>query len=142
MSREILTAKLGQLEDQVERLHTCIHMSEAASHSQLKRQIDALERECVEAESALRRDMQRSKSGLVPILAQSYDQVGRIIQSSKQRLQALEADSPDVEAVVEEKLLLAEYALDFAHLAAARALLISMDAIDAQIVQEEEGITI
>ena len=46
-------------------------------------------------------------------------------------------DSPDPETAVEEKLLLAEYALDFAHQAADRALLLSMEAIDAQLQQQE-----
>ena len=40
---------------------------------------------------------------------------------------------------MEEKILLAEYALDFAHQAADRALLLSMDAINAQMFQQEEG---
>ena len=41
---------------------------------------------------------------------------------------------------VEEKILLAEFALDFAQRAAERALLISLEAIDAQLVwQQKEG---
>ncbi|HIU47656.1 MAG TPA: hypothetical protein IAC59_10440 [Candidatus Fimadaptatus faecigallinarum] len=65
----------------------------------------------------------------------------QIIQKSKAQLQALAAESPDAESVVEEKILLAEYALDFAHQAADRALLLSMDAINAQLTQQEEGRT-
>ena len=38
----------------------------------------------------------------------------------------------------EEKALLAEYALDFAMQAANRALLISLEAIDAELTQQEK----
>ena len=39
----------------------------------------------------------------------------------------------------EQALLLAEYALDFALQAASRALLISLEAIDAQMTEQEEA---
>ena len=39
----------------------------------------------------------------------------------------------------EQALLLAEYALDFAMQAASRALLISLEAIDAQMTEQEEA---
>ena len=61
----------------------------------------------------------------------------QIVQQSRKRLQDMAQDSPDAEAVVEEKILLAEYALDFAQQAADRALLLSMDAMDAQLLQQE-----
>ena len=54
-------------------------------------------------------------------------------------MQAIAAEGPDGQAMVEEKILLAEYALDFAHQAADRALLLSMEAIEAQLLQREEG---
>ena len=141
MSHGILSVKLCQLDDRVGRLHSRIQMSETASHSQLQQQIDMLERECAAAESALRLNMRHSKSNLVSVLARGYDQMEQIIQKSKAQLQALAAESPDAESVVEEKILLAEYALDFAHQAADRALLLSMDAINAQLTQQEEGRT-
>ena len=43
----------------------------------------------------------------------------------------------DPDHIVEEKILLAEYALDFAIQAADRALLFSMEAIDAQLTQQK-----
>ena len=55
---------------------------------------------------------------------------------------AMAADDPDAEAVAEEKILLAEYALDFAQQAADRALLLSMEAIDAQAIQQQERRTV
>ena len=63
--------------------------------------------------------------------------MSQIIQSAKDRLRLMAEESRDEEAAAEEKLLLAEYALDFAHQAADRALLISMEAIDAQLLQQQ-----
>ena len=57
-------------------------------------------------------------------------------------MKAMAADDPDAEAVAEEKILLAEYALDFAQQAADRALLLSMEAIDAQAIQQQERRTV
>ena len=141
MAHEILSVKLCQLDDRMGRLHSRIHISETASHSQLKREIDALEQEYTQSEAILGENLQRSKSKLVSILAQSYKQIEQAIQNAKDQMQAAAADVPDTEAVTEEKLLLAEYALDFAHQAADRALLLSMEAIDAQLLQQQEGRT-
>ncbi len=142
MTHEILSVKLCQLSDQVGRLRSRIHMSETASHSQLRREIGFLERECAEAEMTLRENLRGSKSNLVSVVAQSYEQMERIIQNTKDQMKAMAADDPDAEAVAEEKILLAEYALDFAQQAADRALLLSMEAIDAQAIQQQERRTV
>ena len=139
MAHEILSVKLCQLDERMERLHSRIHISETACQSRLQQEIDALTEECDQAEATLRESLARSKSGVASLLAQGYDQVGRIIRSTKDRLQSIATANPDQEAAVEEKILLAEYALDFAHQAADRALLLCMDAISAQMFQQEEG---
>lgn len=142
MTHEILSVKLCQLSDRVGRLRSRIHMSETASHSQLRREIGFLERECAEAEMTLRENLRGSKSNLVSVVAQSYEQMERIIQNTKDQMKAMAADDPDAEAVAEEKILLAEYALDFAQQAADRALLLSIEAIDAQAIQQQERRTV
>lgn len=139
MAHEILSVKLCQLDERMERLHSRIHISETASRNRLQQEIDALTQECDQAEATLRESLARSKPGVASLLAQGYDQVGRIIRSTKDRLQSIATANPDQEAAVEEKILLAEYALDFAHQAADRALLLCMDAINAQMFQQEEG---
>lgn len=139
MAHEILSVKLCQLDERMERLHSRIHISETACQSRLQQEIDALAEECDQAEATLRESLARSKSGVASVLSQGYDQVGQIIRSTKDRLQSIATANPDQEAAVEEKILLAEYALDFAHQAADRALLLSMDAISAQMFQQEEG---
>lgn len=142
MAHEILSIKLCQLDESVGRLHGRIYRSETADHSELLQEICRLRQECADAESALRENLRRSKSGLVAVLAQGYEQMEQVIQKSNAQLQAMAADNPDAEATVEEKILLAEYALDFAHQAAGRALLLAMEAIDAQMLQQQEGKTL
>lgn len=138
MAHEILSVKLCQLDDSVGRLHSRIHMSETSNHQHLQQEIAVLEQECMDAEAALRENLRRSKSSLVSVLARGYGQVEHDIEQSKTQLQQLVGIGPDSEAV-EERLLLAEYLLDFAHRAADRALLFSMKAIDAQLTQQEKG---
>lgn len=137
MAHEILSIKLCQLEERVERLHSRIRLSETADRPRLGQEMEQLEQECLASEAALREQLQHSRSGLVSILSQGYSQMEQIIQTSRDQLQTLARDNPEPEAGVEEKLLLAEYALDFAHQAADRALLFSMEAIDAQLQQQE-----
>ena len=137
MAHEILSVKLCQLDDRVGKLHTRIRMSETASPSQLKQEINMLKQECREGEMSLHDTLKRSKSTMVSILAGSYEQMEQIIQNTKEQLQANAESSPDPDACAEEKILLAEYALDFAQQAADRALLLSMEAIDAQRNEED-----
>lgn len=141
MAHEILWIKLCQLDDRVGKLHSRVHMSETAGHRQLRREINALAAECEASESALRDNLLGSKSGLAAILAQDYGRIEGIIRETKAKVQAMTDQNPDGQAGAEEKILLAEYALDFAQQAADRALLLSMEAIDAQLLQREEGRT-
>ena len=106
MAHEILSVKLCQLDERMERLHSRIHISETACQSRLQQEIDALTEECDQAEATLRESLARSKSGVASLLAQGYDQVGRIIRSTKDRLQSIATANPDQEAAVEEKILL------------------------------------
>ena len=63
----------------------------------------------------------------------------QIVRNTEKRLRTMADDSLNTEAIAEEKILLAEYALDFAHQAADKALLLSMDAIDAQLQEERRS---
>lgn len=137
MAHEILSLKLCQLDERVGRLHSRIHLSETAGPGRLEQEISALERECLDEEAALRDSLRRSKSELISVLAQGCAQVERDIAWSRRQLSEALEKSPDGETATEERLLLAEYLLDFAHWAADHALLFSMKAIDAQLTQEK-----
>lgn len=138
MAHEILSIKLSQLDDKLGKLHSRIHLSEMATHDQLRQEIALMEHECIASESAFKENLRHSKSSLVSVLARNFEQVEQIIQNARDCLKQKMAENPDIEAAIEEKILLAEYALDFAHLVADWALLISMQAIDAQLVQLQE----
>ena len=132
MAYEILAVKLCELEDRLARLSSRIHLSEIAGHAQLQREIESLSRECTEAELTLCKRLQLSRAEIVSTLADTYMEIEQSIQKAKSELQAQAAGRDDPDVVAEEKILLAEYALDFAMQSADRALLLSMEAIDAQ----------
>ena len=111
---------------------------ETADRQQLQQEIQALCRECAETELTLQTKLQRSKAEIVSILADSYAEVEQSVQKAKAALQEQALCRDDSEDTAEVKILLAEYALDFAHQAANRALLISLDAIDTQRLSQDE----
>ena len=138
MAHEILSVKLCQLDDRLGKLHSRIHMSETANHGRLLQEIAALKQECAETDEALRENLSRSKAPLAAVLAQNYGQITRMIQQTGEQIQERALEWPNAESAAEEKILLAEYALDFAQRAAERALLLSLEAIDAQLLWQQE----
>lgn len=138
MACEILSVKLCQLDERMGKLHSRIHMSETAHHSQLRQEIAALEQECAASELALQQELQMSKSTYVTVLAKSYEEMEQMVKDARSRLQTMTGCCEDPETCAEAKLLLAEYALDFANQAADRALLLAMDAIDTERLRQEK----
>ena len=140
MAHEILTVKLCQLNERLDKLHSRIHISETAGHDRLQQEIAALQQECAQTDDILQKSLHRSKAPLAAVLAQNYEQIEGTIRQAACQLTALEMGCPTKETAVEGKILLAEYALDFAQRAAERALLISLEAIDAQrLLERQEG---
>ncbi len=138
MAHEILAIKLCELEDQLSRLSSRIHLSETAGHDQLQQEIKALARECTETDLTLQKKLQLSRAEIVATLADMYGKVDKIVQQAKQTLQEQTASHANPDTAAEDKILLAEYGLDFAVQAANRALLLAMEAIDAQLTQQEQ----
>ncbi len=136
MAHEILSVKLCELEDQLSRLGSRIHLSETAGHERLQREIKELTMECAEAELTLLSKLQLSRADMVSVLYDAYGKIEQLVRKTKDLLQK-QADSSTPDIAAEEKILLAEYALDFAAQAANQALLLAMEAIDAQLMQEE-----
>lgn len=137
MAHEILAVKLCELEEQLARLSSRIHLSETSDRTQLQEEIRALRRECAETELSLQTKLQRSRAELVSVLADSYGEIRQSVRQARAALQEEAARRADPEAAAEEKILLAEYALDFALQAANHALLLAMEAIDAQLAGQE-----
>lgn len=136
MAHEILSVKLCELDERLSRLSSRIHLSETADHQQLSQDIRALRRECTETELALQQKLRLSKSDIVSLLADTYAEVEQSLKKTKTALLGKTSGFSGTDAA-EKKTLLAEYALDFALQAANRALLLSMEAIDAQHLGRE-----
>ena len=139
MAHEILSVKLCELEEQLLRLSSRIHLTETAGRDRLREEICALTKECAETELTLQSRLQLSRAEVVATLANTYGEIEQSIQRAKSELEGQAARRNDADFEAEEKILLAEYALDFAVQAANRALLLAMEAIDAQLnVQGQE----
>ena len=137
MAHEILSVKLCELDEKVGRLHSRVYFSESAKHNQLKGEIEGLKKEYAAPELVLRKRLQFSRASVITALSKAYGEIEQIIQKMKEEYQVQVSDGNE-EFSAEEKALLAEYALDFAMQAADRALLLSMEAIDAQMTQQEK----
>lgn len=137
MAHEILSVKLCELDEKVGRLHSRVHLSETASPSQLRQEIAALERECAETKMSLENKLKFSRADVISTLAKAYAEIEQVLQRTAAEMKGHASAQEDAETVAEGKLLTAEYALDFAMLAADRALLLSMESVAAQRAQQE-----
>ena len=113
MEHDILSAKLRQLDNGLQRLHGRIEAGQRAGRTELRREIDALEAQCRQEEEALLRDLERSQSPLAPVLAQSFRQAEQLVRHAEAGLQEGAAN---------------------------RALLVCMNAMDADLLRRQERI--
>ncbi len=134
MAQGILNAKLDELDRQLRKIHRKIQKSGSANPARLRADLEQVRKEYAENEKALRNRLRFSRSGVVTGLSVSYNQVEQIIRETKNKMEMPGGQ----EAEKEEKILLAEYALDFAMQAAERALLLSLEAMEAQTKQQEK----
>lgn len=139
MTHEILTLKLQELDDQFSRLSRRIHSSQAADQIQIRQELSALSEEYTARLSALQQSLLQSRAEVAAVLASTYAEVEQAIQQADRTLERRARSLTDREVQAEEKVLLAEYALDFALLAANRSLLLSLQALDAQFTQDERS---
>ena len=140
MAHEILSVKMYELDKKLEQTHSRIQLAETMDTARLQQQIQQLRQECEESRIILENRLHHSKTECVVKLARVFDQVEEAVGK------VLKAENIDLEQQpsymlpgAEEKILTAEYALDFAMQAANRALLVSLEAIEAQRSQEENS---
>lgn len=136
MSYEILSVKLQELDQKIGQMHNRIRCSESEGHDRVKEEVRALQKECMENEAALYDRLKNSKAGVVSRLADAYQEIEQIIRKAKESF--CSAGNEDDDRLVEEKILFAEYGLDFAVQAADHALLAAMESLDAQMTQQEK----
>ena len=132
MADEILSVKLRELDDKITTLHRNIQLGESGIPRHIKAGLAPLRAEITETELLLQKKLECSKSSAVAPLSAAYREIEAVIQRTRDK-QALLFSA-------EEKILVAEYALDFALQAADRALLSALEAISAETVQRETGV--
>lgn len=138
MAHEILSVKMYELDKKMQQVHSRIQLAEAMDVEKLRQQIGQIRHECEESQIILRNQLLHSRAECVMKLAKVYDEIENAVG------RVLEAENMDIEkgkmlSGTEEKILTAEYALDFAMQAANRALLISLEAIAAQHQEDSEN---
>lgn len=137
MPHELLTVKLDELDEAIGRLHGRIESSQTDTLERLQDSIVYLSHECVESEHLMHNRLKYSKAEPVRKMLRVYEEIKSMIQNVYQQFESNQ--SADTKA--EEKLLLAEYALDFAMQSANHAVLLSLKAIAADREEtEREGI--
>ena len=133
MANDVLSVKLSELDERISSLHRRIRSSQETSPAALQAEIALLRQECTANEQTLRSRLLGSRAAAVQKLAGSWTEIENQIQAARTVWDGNTADDADSE----EKLLLAEYMLDFAMLAADHALLISLEAIATQLPDGE-----
>lgn len=138
MSHEMLTVKLCELDERIGRLHSRIYLSGFAQHDRIRNEIRELRQECEETDLTIRKKLKYSRAEAVSAISGAYDEIGTSIRRAKEELGKTVTGEPGERDPAEEKLLVAEYMLDFALQAADSALLSALEAIDAQMTLEEK----
>lgn len=132
MAQGVLSAKLGEMDQRFTRLHTRIQLSETADQEQIRENVRALQKECVENRLFLKDSMKVCKAKNIALISALYDKVDEVMDEVHKKLELPVPVGRDGELYVETVSLLAEYMLDFAMQAADEALLVSMKAISSQ----------
>lgn len=138
MSHEILSVKLCELEKRTARMQSRIQLSESAGLLRIQAEIESLKQEYAESELALQNKLRHSRSEIVNVLSTAYQEIEPIIRHAQDTVKEQALEYGDGEISAENKLLLSEYELDFSMLAIDRALLVSLDAIAAQLAAIKE----
>lgn len=142
MAHEILSVKMYELDKKLEQSHSRIQLAESMDAERLHQQIQDLRQECLESRITLENRLRHSKTDCVMKLAGVYDQVeaavGKVLEAENINLKNKEPIFGNALPGTEEKILTAEYALDFAMQAVNRALLVSLEAIEAQRLEDKK----
>ena len=132
MTNDIFSVKLYEMDKAIGQIHSRVEQGEKDSPEQLAEDIRVLRNECRENRENLHNKMKYSKAKLVGRISEAYERVDQVIQEVQQQLGISFAEEQISELSAENKILMAEYLLDFAMLAADHALLTSLEAIKAQ----------
>ena len=138
MAHEALSVKLHELDEKISRIYSRLLMIETADHDLVRSEKKEMLQECESLERTIKESLQNSESPIVAPFCDSYDKLTEIAGEIRQKaLAAGKASADGSIETTERKILMAEYALDFAVLSADHALLFSLDALDAMMTDEE-----
>lgn len=138
MAHEILSAKLCELDQKIGRLHSRIQLSETGSRTEIQTELAIMRRECQEDRCSLQERMRHSRFQPSAHIAGAFDEIGTILDRLREEIRQSPGGMTAGDRLPEEKILLAEYMLDFAMQAANQALFVSLEAIEAQNTQQEQ----
>lgn len=125
MAQSVLSVKLRELDQAVTSIHRRIHLAEAGSADTARREYRQLLRAYTAKKRKTAQLLRRSQADSTRYLLEAYRGMEEIMATLRRNLSQTGSDA-------EEKLLWAEYALDFAAQAANRAVLLSLEAVNAQ----------
>ncbi|HIR50315.1 MAG TPA: hypothetical protein IAA53_03365 [Candidatus Avoscillospira avicola] len=126
MAHSILSVKLRELDREVSSIHRRIHLAEAGPSAAARREYRQLLRAYTVKKHQTAKLLRCSQADSTRYLLEAYRGIEEIMAALQRNL------SQSGGSDAEEKLLLAEYALDFAAQAANRAVLLSLEAVNAQ----------
>ncbi len=138
MAHEILSAKLCELDRKTGRLHSRIQLSETGSWEEIQREVASMRRECEEERISLQNRMRFSRFRPAARIAGAFDEIVEILERTGKEIRQSSETGQNQEMLPEEKILLAEYMLDFALQAADQALLTSLEAIAGQMIEPNQ----
>ena len=128
MAQTCLSVKIEELDNRLERLCCRVERGRDGDWEGLCQEADAMTREYRDSRAALWEKMEKSRAGVVHRLADTYEAVEALIEEATAREAARQAREAQEEAA-EERLVTAEYVLDFMMQAAEFALLVAVRAM-------------
>lgn len=140
MSYQVLTGKLCELEKRITKMQSCIQISESSNPQEIQAELESLKKEYVENVAALHNKLRYSRAEIISTLFNAYSEIEPVIRQTQEKIKEKAACYDDKERSSENKLLLAEYELDFCMLSIERALMVSLDAIVAQLIDSRSDI--
>lgn len=136
VAKMILNEKMAELEERLSGLHDRIRLYQKIPPQNLEKEIQALAKERSLNRQELEKKLYSSKAEMVRALGSMYQEIQGVIRKGIKNLEEkAPGDGGDKDA--EGKILLAEYALDFACQAADCSLQLSLEAMNAQLLQEQ-----
>ena len=138
MADAVLAVKLNELDQKIGKLYGRIEIAGSSDHAQIRREAESLSIECMENKLAMRKKLKLSKARVLKRYSEVYDELEEIIGRAETELGLSETADTEDSLSADERILFAEYSLDFAMQAADHALLTALEAIDALMTEEEE----